>query len=137
MLDPFTDSLFLTQYNLMTWYPKGVLDVEMASTMVDLVGFQENILDEPFNRFADLSAVSEVHIDLNQINDLAAKRREAYGTGPSVKSAFLATTFAASVVALMFARLMKPSPIKVRIFRERGAAAAWLGVPAEVLQSES
>jgi hypothetical protein len=134
MLDPITDSRFLPEHKLLIWHPKGVLDFAMASRTVDFLTFQERMLDEAFNRFSDWSMVSEVHINLEQINDLAAERRTTYGNGPPVKSAFLAKTFAASVVALMFSQLMKPSPIEVRAFRELGEASEWLGVPVEALQ---
>src|SRR5947207_2325400 len=152
MLDPVFDSRFLDQHNLLAWYPKGILDYAMASTTVDFLTFHEHLLDkpfnrfaawslvsevhvnleqvndlaattidfltfhehmldEPFNRFSDWSLVSEMHIDLEQVNDLAAKRRKTYGNGPPVKSAFLAATFPASVIALMFSQVMKGSPI--------------------------
>jgi hypothetical protein len=134
MLDPIFDSRFLDQHNLLAWYPKGILDFEMASTTVDFLTFHEHVLDEPFNRFADWSMVSDVHINLEQLNDLAAKRRKTYGNGPPVKSAFLATSFAASVIAMMFSVLMKSSPIQVRVFGNLKEASEWLGVPVEALQ---
>jgi hypothetical protein len=137
MLDPIFDSRFLDQHNLLAWYPKGILDFEMASTAVDFLTFHERMVDKPFNRFADWSKVSEVHIDLKQLYDLAARRCKSYGNGPPVKTAFLATTFAASIVGLMFSVLMKSSPIEVRVYGDLGEASGWLGVPVEDLQPES
>jgi hypothetical protein len=134
MLDPIFDSRFLDQHNLLAWYPKGILDFEMASMTVDFLMFHEAVLDKPFNRFADWSMVSELHINLKQINDLAAKRCKTYGSGPPVKSAFLATTFAASVIAMMFSVLMKSSPIEVGVYGNLKEASEWLGVPVEALQ---
>jgi len=96
--------------------------------------FQERVLDEPFNRFADWSMISEVHLNLEQINDFAAIRRKTYGNGPAVQSALFAPTFAARVVAQMFAELMKQSPVDVQVFSELSDAAQWLGVPIEDLQ---
>jgi hypothetical protein len=134
MLDPITDTRFHPQHKLMTWYPQGILDYAMASRTIEFLTFQEHVLDEPFNRFSDWSQVAEVHINLKQINEFAERRCKTYGAGPVVKSAFLAPTFAAGVVAQMFAQLMRTSPIKVKAFSELQGAAEWLGVPIEALQ---
>ena len=137
MLEPITNIQFVPRHNLITWYPRGILDFAMASRTVEFLTFQERVLDEPFNRFADWSMVSEVHIDLKQINEFAERRRETYGEGPAVKSAFYAPSFAAGVVAQMFSQLMKSSPIEVKVFNELKGACEWLGVPMEDLQSAS
>ena len=134
MLDPFTNSRFLPDHKLVTWYPSGILDLELATSTVDFLTFQEKTFDEPFNRFADWSKVSEVHLNLEDLTQLAAKRSESYGDGPPVKSAFFATNFSGAVIAAMFAKLMEASPIKVRVFLKIEEAAEWLGVPVEALQ---
>jgi hypothetical protein len=136
MLDPFTQSRFLCDYSLITWYPTGILDFEMASMIINFVGFQEKILDDPFNRFADWSELTDVELNFMQVTDFAVARREAYGDGPPVQSAFFATNPVAYGVARMFATLMEPSPIDVRVFRQREAVADWLQVPVAVLRSE-
>lgn len=135
MLDPLSQTRFDPDLKLAIWRPEGVLDRAMAMDIVRLAGFQEKILDEPFNRFADLSKLSRVHLDFAEIVEFAAERRAASADQPSVKSAFLATTVPAFAIAGMFAALMQPSPIDARVFREIGDAAEWLGVPAEALRS--
>ena len=134
MLDPITDMQFLPRHNLIAWCPKGILDFAMASRTVEFLMFQEHVLDEPFNRFSDWSMISEVHLNLEQVDEFAAKRRKTYGNGPAVRSAFFAPTLSACVVAHMFAELMKSSPIEVKVFTELSNAAKWLGAPLEDLQ---
>ena len=131
----FTNFKFLTEHKLISWHPEGVLDLQTASMMVDLVTFHERVLDEPFNRFADWTKLSEVRLKFAEVTNLATKRREDYGSGPRVKSAFLATDPLAFGIAFVFAVLMEGSPIKVKVFREIAGAAKWLGVPAGVLQA--
>ena len=136
MIDPFSKTRFHPGLSLETWHPAGVLDYAMAVQIVSHIGFEERVLDKPFNRFADLSGITEIHLNFKQVFDLAMERRAAYASGPPVKSAFLATTAGAFGIAGMFAMLMERSPIDVQIFRDIDSAAAWLGVPAECLREE-
>jgi len=136
MIDPFTRTRFHPNLNLETWFPEGVLDYTMAARMIRFVGFDEWIIDEPFNRFGNLSKLSAIHLDFIELADIAAKRREAYKGELPVKTAFLATSAAAYGVARMFAALMEPSPIAVQVFRNAKDAAEWLGVPVEALRAD-
>jgi hypothetical protein len=133
MLDPFTQSRFLPDHKLITWYPTGVLDLEMASMIIHFIGFQEKILDDPFDRFADWSRLTDVQLNFVEVTDCATLRREAYADGPPVRSAFFATNPVAFGIARMFATLMEPSPIDVQVFCQIEAAAEWLQVPVVAL----
>lgn len=134
MIDPFTRTRFLSGYRLETWYPEGVLDAVMAKRMANYIGFEEDIADEPFNRFADLSLLTAIQLDFIELMDLAATRRAAYHGEPPVKSAILAIRKPAYGVAHMFAAMMELSEIDVQVFRTAATAAQWLGVPVENLQ---
>ncbi|HET6408076.1 MAG TPA: hypothetical protein VFG14_09360 [Chthoniobacteraceae bacterium] len=135
MIDPFTRTRYNPTERLETWYPEGLLDHSMAALMVNYIGFAERVVDEPFNRFADLSRITAVRLNFIELATLAAERREAYG-GPPVKSAFLAVSAPAYGVARMFGSLMEASPIDVEVFRNAPAAAQWLDVPVQALQPE-
>ena len=65
-----------------------------------------------------------------------ARRRQRY-RGPPVKSAFFAVRLISLCIAKMYAELMDGTRIEVCIFRERAAAAAWLGVPEPLLIENS
>ncbi|MEO5914300.1 MAG: hypothetical protein ABIS50_08720 [Luteolibacter sp.] len=135
MIDPFTRTRYHSGCRLDAWFPDGVLDITMATLMVHYVGFEEAITDEPFNRFADLSKLTAIHLEFSDVARIAAERRASYD-GPQVKSAFLATNLPAYGVARMFAALMEPSSIEVQVFRKIEDAAEWLGVPPDVLREE-
>ena len=134
MIDPFSKTKFHPDLRLETWHPTGVLDFALATQIVNHVGFEERVLDEPFNRFADLSGITEIHLNFKMLSDLAAERRAAYASRPPVKSAFLATTAASFAISGMFASLRQESSVEVRIFRDINSAAEWLGVPAQSLR---
>ena len=135
MLDPFTKSKYLPEYKLILWRPSGVLDFAKASMILELARFQEKILDEPFDRFIDWSQLTDVHLNFQQVENLAIHRRLDY-EGPRVKSAFFATSPVAYGIARMFAALMEPSPIDVRTFRQIEQPGEWLRVPVNVLREE-
>lgn len=137
MIDPFTRTRFRSDLKLETWYPEGVLDVTMATFMVHYVGFEESVADEPFDRYADLSKLTAVHLVFKDIAALVAIRRASYDGGVPVKSAIFSPGTPAYGVAMMFAALMEPSPIDVRVFRKVEEAAEWLGVPVEALAADS
>ena len=121
---------------LEAWYPVGVLDVAMATFMVHYVGFEEAVADQPFNRFSDPTGLTAIHLEFKEISDLVAMRRSSYENGPPVKSAILATSASAYGIARMFAALMEPSPVDVKVFRSAEDAAGWLEVPVGFLTAD-
>ena len=54
--------------------------------------------------------------------------------GESVRSAFFADTTVGFGIARLYEELMHGAAIQVRAFRDRAAAAEWLGVPVRLLQ---
>ena len=136
MIDPSTRTRFHAGMGLETWFPVGVLDIAMATFMVHYIGFEEAVAEQPFNRFSDLTGLTAIHLDFKEISDLVAMRRKSYEDGPPVKSAILATSASAYGIARMFAALMEPSPIDVRVFRSTADAARWLEVPVGFLTTE-
>jgi len=134
MINPFTRTRFHADLRLETWYPEGVLDGPMAAFMANCISFEERMVGVPFNRFTDMSGLTAIHLDFMEIADLATQRREAYGHGPAVKSAFFAPQRPAYGVARMFAALMEESPIDAQVFRRVEDAAQWLGVPVETIR---
>lgn len=137
MLDPDTRTCFHSDLALETWFPIGVLDIFIATFMAHYIGFEESVSDKPFNRFTDLSMLSAIHLDLKDVAKIVAIRRASYDDGPPVKSAILAISAPTYGVARMFEALMEPSPIDVKIFRNAGDAAQWLGVPVTALLADS
>jgi hypothetical protein len=129
----FPYSRYHADWRLVTWFPQGVLDDEQADRIVEFLESQEKIAGEPFDRYTDMMGHTRIKIGLDHVVRLARRRRKGY-TGPRVKSAFYAVRLISLSVAHMYQELMHRSQITVRTFRDRAAAAEWLGVPEEILQ---
>jgi hypothetical protein len=137
MTDPISRARFHPDLNLETWFPEGVLDVLVGTFMAHYIGFEEAVADKPFNRFTDLTGLTAIRLEMEDIANIVALRRAFYQDRPPVKSAVLAVEAPAYSVARMFAALMEPSPIEVRVFRTVEEAAHWLGVPVTALRADA
>lgn len=130
------DVRFHEDVRLFLWRPYGVLDdaaiTEVLSALEDL----EAKLPDPFNRFSDTVGANEVELNFKYIIQVSLHRRLAYAGRPAVKSAILATDSTMIHYGKVHALLTQGSPINVRVFQDREAAARWLGVPSEVLAWE-
>ena len=123
---------YSSRWNLMAWSPRGVLDASRSETIVHwLEAIEPRIGD--FNRFIDLSQISRVELDCEEVADLAVRRREGYAGG-HVKTAILAVSPLAFGIARMYELLLTNVPIHVHVVAQLAAAAEVLGVPVEVLE---
>ncbi len=137
MTDSISRARFHPDLNLETWFPEGVLDVIVATFMAHYIGFEESVAKQPFDRFTDFTGLTAIQLELEDIANIVALRRASYQDRPPVKSAVLAVEVPAYGVARMFAALMEPSPIEVRVFRTAEEAAHWLGVPVSALRADA
>ena len=118
------------EWRLLTWHPRGVFDDALADKIIGLIGSEERVEQVPFHRYTDFSGLTHIRLKIGHVFDVAKQRsavREA------VKSAFFADTIVGFGMARMYEALMEEATIQVRAFRERAAAAEWLGVPLEIL----
>ena len=125
-----------TQYHpearLVTWHPRGVFDDALADRIVEFIDSEEHIADAPFHRSTDFNGLTEIHLKFGHAFQIAEHRHAGYA-GEPVKSAFVSDWVIGLGIARMYAALMEGSPIEVRAFRSRDAAAEWLGVREEIL----
>jgi hypothetical protein len=122
-------------HNLVAWQPQGVLDDGMLDEIGEwLCGFEK--MSAPFNRFVDLSRLTQVALRTSHVFAFARKRAEQFAGVTPVKSALFCEAWVGFGMACMYEGLMKETLIDARAFRDRATAAVWLGVPAEVLQLE-
>ncbi len=91
---------------------------------------------KPFNRFSDTLAVDAIDLNFRYIFHVALFRRLSYSGRPPVKSAILVRNEALARYSKMHALLTRGSPLKVKIFEEREAAAKWLGVPLDSIEAK-
>jgi hypothetical protein len=133
LVQKFPDARYHEEWNLVTWHPVGILTDERADAMVEFLESEEKLCGEfTFNRFTDMSGYTRIQMSLEHVFTIAKRRKEGYAGRP-VKSAFYAVRLISQSIARMYQELMEDSSIEVNIFREREAAAEWLGVPPAIL----
>ncbi len=134
MPDPIARICFLPEHSLEIWRPVGVLDNLMVALAASYVSFEEEVRTTPFNRYVDLSQLESLDLGLRHVSEIGSERCAASAQLQPVKSAILAPGRKADDVAQVFAALMGPSPIDVRVFRTVEDAACWLNVPTSALE---
>jgi len=130
---PPSDIQFHEDVRLLVWRPRGVLNEAALKHIVTLIGDLESKSGNPFNRFTDTLAADAVDLNFRYVFHTSLFRRLSYTGRPPVKSAILVSGPTRAHYSKMHAMLTQGSPIKVRIFEEREAAAKWLGVPVKLL----
>lgn len=128
---------FHEDIRLLVYRPRGLLNESSVNKILSVLGDLEAKLDQPFNRFCDTLEADTVDLNFRYIIHVSLFRRMSYASRPPVKSAILATDSTAIHYARLHAILTQGSPIHVRVFRDRDAAAAWLGVPTGRLMANS
>ena len=56
---------------LMVGRPKGVLDGELATKIVEFVEIKEVLIERGFNRFCDMTQINGINLALNEIDSTA------------------------------------------------------------------
>ena len=133
ILKDFPNTRWHEEARLVTWYPRGTLDDDLADRVVDFMESEERIADAPFHRYTDFGGLTEIRLTFGHAFKIAERRKASYAGGPPVKSAIYCDWIVGFGMARLYAELMKDCPIEVRAFRERKAAAEWLGVPVNIL----
>ena len=124
---------FHEDLHLIVWKPRGILDEAAVNKILIEILRREATAAKPFNRFCDLSAVESFHLTFKYVFHLALHRRLSYAGREPVKSAFYVTHPEAARIVKIHALLTDFSPLDVKMFEEREAAAKWLGVGVESL----
>ncbi|MGC1321442.1 MAG: hypothetical protein WA849_04615 [Candidatus Udaeobacter sp.] len=127
------DIEFHEDIRLFVYRPRGLLNEASVDSTIAILAEFETRLNEPFNRFTDTSAIDRVELNYEYVIHVSLYRVLSYADRPPVKSAILATDPTVGHYFQLHAIITQESPINVRIFRERGDAAKWLGVPLERL----
>jgi hypothetical protein len=118
---------------LFVWRPRGVLDEAVLNKILAFLVLQEGKFGRPFNRFTDLSVIDAVDMTFKYVFHFALYRRLSRIGREPLKSAILVTTPEVARYVKLHALVTDHSPLKVRMFKEYGAAAKWLDVSPELL----
>jgi hypothetical protein len=128
---------FHEDLQLIVWRPRGVLDeTAVNKVLLELLRREANSA-KPFNRFTDLSLVESFDLTFQYVFHVALHRRLSYAVPKPIKSAFYVTCPEAANLVRVHALVTDHSPLNVKMFEEREAAAKWLGVPVESLMPQS
>jgi hypothetical protein len=129
-LKAFPHSRYHPEAQLLTLHPRGTLDDAMADEILATLEVEETGENVPFHRYTDLGGISDIRLKIGHVFEIAEHRRAA---GEPVRSAFFADTTVGFGIARLYEELMHGAAIQVRAFRDRAAAAEWLGVPVQLL----
>lgn len=127
--------VFDAELRLMIWRPVGVLNAKAVNTLIQFLEKEEDIAHQPFRRFTDTSKLDALDLEDRFVYRVALHRRRIYAGRPAVKSAFYVTSEASTHYLKIHAIVSEHSPLEVKIFKDLGQAAEWLGVPLAKLES--
>jgi hypothetical protein len=130
----FPRTWYHPRWHLLTWYPRGVLNEAFADQVIAFIEMEESIQEAPFDRYIDLSGLTQIRLGIDHIIHTARRRRKVR---QPVKSALFADNPITFSVAHSYELLMLDTMIEVRAFEKRTAAATWLEVPLKTLQCPS
>ncbi len=132
ILKNFPGTRYYPQFKITTWHPRGILDEPLADKIIAFIEWEEYVQEAPFDRYTDLSGITDLRISINHVIETARRRRIAR---EPVKSAFFADKPITLSLAQMYERLMLGATmITVRSFDDRQIAADWLEIPLSILQ---
>ena len=132
-----TDTECVEDASLFIWRPRGVLNEAVVNKILAFIADQEGKFGRSFNRFTDMSGLDAVDLSFKYVFHVALYRRLSRAGREEVKSAFFVTDPEIARSVKLHALITDHSPLKVAMFKEREAAAAWLGVPIEMLTPKS
>jgi hypothetical protein len=123
---------YYAKHQLVAWQPQGVLDDRMLDEIAEWLIPTEKALH--FNRFVDLSQLTEVEISARHVFDYAQRRAKEFAGVEPVRSALFCEYWVGFWIAQLSEELMKNTLIQARAFCELAKAAQWLNVPVEILE---
>jgi hypothetical protein len=126
---------FRSELGLLLWKPRGILNEKVVNKILAFIGEQEALSDANEVRFIDTTALTAIELNFRYVFHIALYRRLTRGGRASIKSAFFVKEKAFAHYFKLHALLTDHSPLQVRIFKEREAAAKWLGVPVDALDA--
>ena len=127
----FPRTWYYPKWRIVTWFPRGVLNEAFVDQVFNFIELEERLQDAPFDRYADLSGLSSIRLELPHIFRAARRRRDVH---QPAKSALFSSDPVSYGIAEIYARQMARAMIDVQAFQDRVATAEWLEVPRRILQ---
>ena len=123
---------YYAAHRVVAWQPHGVLDDRLLDEIVAWLLIIEKVA-LPFKRFIDFSRLNRISVKTGHVFTIAQERAKKYRGVTPIRCALYCDRLVGFGIAHLYETLMANSPVEARAFRNRAAAAEWLGVPAEIL----
>lgn len=130
-----SDVYLRSDLHLMVWKPRGVLSERVVNEMIAFVREEEAKTDVNTLRFIDTAELTGVELNFRYVFHVALYRRMSRAGRAPIKSAFYVEDPEFEHYFKLHALLTNHSPLQVRLFKKREAAAKWLKVPVDSLQA--
>jgi len=128
------DIYFRPVVGLLVWNPHGILDEKVVNRILVFIREEEAQTDGNELRFIDTTTLTAVELNFRYVFHVALYRRMSRQGRRSLKSAFLIKDQAFAHYFKLHALLSDHSPLHVRLFENKDAAAKWLNVSLESLR---
>jgi hypothetical protein len=125
---------FRPEISLLLWAPQGILDEKAVNWILAFIRDEEAQTDAHELRFIDTTALTAVELNFRYVFHVALYRRMSRQGRRSLKSAFLIKNEAFAHYFKLHALLTDHSPLHVRLFEDKEAAAKWLNVSLDSLR---
>ena len=129
------DVYFRSDPQLLIWKPRGVLNERVVNQIIAFIRQEETNPDASKLRFIDATELTAVELNFRYVFHVALYRRMSRVGRPTIKSAFYIEDPAFEHYIKLHELLTDHSPLHVRLFKKREAAAKWLGVSPESLEA--
>ena len=126
---------FRSDLHLLLWKPRGLLNEMKVNEVLAFIAEVEAVSEANELRFIDATALTKVKLSFRYVFHVALYRRFTRKGRPTLKSAVWVTDKALAHYFKLHALLTDQSSLRVRIFDTREAAAKWLKVPVEMLET--
>lgn len=122
------DEHLLESDSLLICRPEGTFDYDLAREIIEGIERREEESDGWFDRFVDVTMLDGISLSLNEVKQLAQRRREYNPNQGRVKAAFLAKGALAFATARIYEMFLRSERIEVRVFSTLEDAAGWLEI---------
>ena len=129
------DVYFRSEFNLLLWKPRGVLNEKLVNQIIAFIRDEEAASDTNKLRYIDTSELTAVELNFRYVFHVALYRRMSRKGRSSIKTACYIEDPVFEHYFKLHKLLTDHSPLQVRLCREVEAAAKWLSIPLESLQA--
>jgi hypothetical protein len=129
------DKCFFRTDQLVIWQPEGSMTLEKIEKFIDFLNSNSGKRDPHFDRFVDLSKISEIAVSYEQLSNIAFTRKtySHHKLEKKVKMAFYVNNTILYGMTRMYQNLFDDKYYDIKIFKNLSEAALFLKVDTALL----